>query len=271
MAYNHGILAQLPCLRIPFSHKEIMKPGTPAELAALLNNSRRAAALTGAGISVESGIPAFRGAQGLWNRFDPMEYAHIRAFLADPAKVWVMLKELDATIAAARPNPAHTALAELEKLGKLAGVITQNVDNLHQAAGSANVIEYHGNAHRFICHECRGHWPREALDFHHTPLYCHCGGLVRPDVVFFGELIPAAAQQAAYQLAAACDLMLVIGTSAAVYPAAGLPFTAKEAGAVIVEINLEPTDLTHTLTDYFLAGSAGAVLSQTLAALTTAS
>jgi len=244
-----------------------MEKSTPAALAALLQKSRRAAALTGAGISVESGIPAFRGAQGLWSRYDPVEYAHIRAFMAHPAKVWTMLKELDATIRAARPNPAHTALAELERLGKLAGIITQNVDNLHQEAGSANVIEYHGNAHHFVCHVCRGHWPREALDFDQTPLYCYCGGLIRPDVVFFGEAIPEDALRQAHALAAGCDLMLVIGTSAAVYPAAGLPYTAKDAGAAIVEINLEPTDLTDKLTDYFLSGSASNLLSATVAAL----
>ncbi len=234
-------------------HKEI----TPEKLAALLNNRRRAVALTGAGISVESGIPDFRSPGGLWERFDPMEYAHIQAFRRDPAKVWTLLREMDDTIVRARPNPAHFALAELEARGILTGVVTQNVDNLHQAAGSKRVVEYHGNALRFVCDTCRGQHPRESLDFSQTPLYCLCGGLIRPDVVFFGEAIPPAAQQEAEDLVQHCDLLLVIGTSGEVAPASYLPYTAKEWGAAIVENNLEPTSLTRNLTDHFLPGPAG--------------
>ena len=142
---------------------------TPQELAGIIRRHPRVVALTGAGISVESGIPDFRSAGGLWSRFDPMEYAHIRAFRRNPAKVWAMLKEMDAVITRARPNPAHHALAELEARGFLTGIITQNVDNLHQAAGSKRVVEYHGNALRFVCDTCRGHHPRESLDFSQTP------------------------------------------------------------------------------------------------------
>lgn len=233
---------------------------TPEQLAAILGRSSRVVALTGAGISVESGIPDFRSAGGLWERFDPMEYAHIRAFRRDPAKVWTMLKEMDAIITRARPNPAHLALAALEARGILAGIITQNVDNLHQAAGSRRVVEYHGNALRFRCDQCRGEHPRENLDFDHTPLYCLCGGLIRPDVVFFGEPIPPAAQQEADALARECDLLLVVGTSGEVAPASYLPYTAKEGGAAIVENNLEATSLTRNLTDHFLRGPAGRVL-----------
>ncbi len=235
------------------------KEVTPEELAAILRRHRRLVALTGAGISVESGIPDFRSPGGLWERFDPMEYAHIRAFRAHPAKVWTMLKEMDAVINAARPNPAHYALAALEAQGLLLGIITQNVDNLHQAAGSRRVVEYHGNAHRFVCDTCRGQHPRETLDFERTPLYCLCGGLIRPDVVFFGEAIPAAAQTEAGQLARDCDLLLVIGTSGEVAPASYIPYIAKEHGAVIVENNLEPTRLTYTHADHFLPGKAGEV------------
>ena len=158
---------------------------TPQELAGVIRRHPRVVALTGAGISVESGIPDFRSAGGLWSRFDPLEYAYIRAFRTNPAKVWAMLKEMDAVITRARPNPAHFALAELEARGFLAGIITQNVDNLHQAAGSKRVVEYHGNARRFVCDTCRGHHPRETLDFAHPPLYCLCGGLIRPDVRLF--------------------------------------------------------------------------------------
>jgi len=236
-----------------------MKNITPPELAALLKESRKALALTGAGISVESGIPDFRSKGGLWERFDPMEYATIRAFEKDPAKVWGMLKEMDRILVGARPNPAHYALAELEKRGMLLGVITQNVDNLHQAAGSVNVVEYHGNAHRFACLNCRGKWPREALDFSQTPLYCFCGGLIKPDVVFFGEAIPESAMRQANALVLACDLLLIIGSSMEVAPANMLPQVAKSTGAAIVESNLEHTRQTLYLTDYFLPGPAGVV------------
>lgn len=248
---------------MPAQQKEI----TPERLAAILRRSQRVVALTGAGISVESGIPDFRSPGGLWSRFDPMEYAHIRAFRRDPAKVWTLLREMDTVITQARPNPAHLALAELEARGLLLGIITQNVDNLHQAAGSKHVVEYHGNALRFVCDTCRGRHPRETLDFEHAPLYCLCGGLIRPDVVFFGEAIPAAAQEEAEDLARGCDLLLVIGTSGEVAPASYLPYTAKEWGASIVENNLEPTRLTSTLTDHFLPGPAGKLWPQVLQAM----
>jgi len=234
-----------------------MKETTPEKLAAILRQHRRLVALTGAGISVESGIPDFRSEGGLWERFDPMEYAHIRAFRNNPAKVWELLKEMDATLLRARPNPAHLALAELEAKGLLLGIITQNVVNLHQAAGSKRVVEYHGNAFRFVCDTCKGRHPRETLDFSRTPLYCLCGGLIRPDVVFFGEPIPTRAQEEAEELARECDALLVIGTSGEVAPASYLPFTAKEWGATIIENNLTPTRLTRTLTDHFLPGPAG--------------
>ena len=236
-----------------------MKDITPQELAALIQKSKKAVALTGAGISVESGIPDFRSKGGLWERFDPLEYATIRAFKKDPAKVWVMLKEMDRILVQARPNPAHFALAELEKRGLLLGVITQNVDNLHQTAGSVNVIEYHGNAHRFVCLHCKRSWPRKVLNFKQTPLYCSCGGLIKPDVVFFGEPIPEAAMRQANALVLAADLVLIIGSSLEVAPANMLPQVAKETGAIIVENNLEHTRMSRFLTDSFLPGPAGQV------------
>jgi len=239
--------------------KAKQKEITPELAAALLRQGRRAVALTGAGISVESGIPDFRSPDGLWSRFDPVEYAHIRALRANPAKVWTMLREMEGLISQARPNPAHLALAELEAQGLLLGIITQNVDNLHQAAGSKRVVEYHGNAARLRCDLCHTPQPRESVDFQQPPAYCPCGGLIRPDVVFFGEAIPAAAQAEAEVLARECDLLLVIGTSGEVAPASYLPYTARESGAIIVENNLKPTRLTYTLTDHFLPGPAGKV------------
>jgi NAD-dependent deacetylase len=236
-----------------------MKEITPAQLAELIRKSTKALAITGAGISVESGIPDFRSPGGLWSRYDIFEYATIMAFEKDPAKVWVMLKEMDELLVKARPNPAHYALAELERRGHLLGIVTQNVDNLHQEAGSQNVVEYHGNAHRFVCLQCKGVWPREALDFEKTPLYCYCGGLIKPDVIFFGEDIPEGAMFKANAWALSCDLMLLIGTSMEVAPANVLPQVAKNQGAIIVENNLEHTRLTRFLVDYFLPGPAGEV------------
>lgn len=244
-----------------------MKTGTLAELADLLKTSKSAVALTGAGISVESGIPSFRGAHGLWTRYNPMEYAHIEAFITNPVKVWKLLRELEETIARARPNPAHYALAALEKMGRLQAVITQNVDNLHQEAGSRNVIEFHGNARRFVCLHCGQRFDPATLDFTQLPLYCSCEGLIKPDIVFFGEEIPVDANKAAFDLAETCDLMLVVGTSAAVMPANYLPYAAKKNGARIVEINLETTELTRRLTDYYFDEAASIVLSEAVALL----
>ena len=238
-----------------------MKNSTAAELAELLKKAKLAVALPGAGISVESGIPSFRGPNGLWTRFDPVEYAHIQTFVKNPAKSWELLRLLDDTIAAASPNPAHRALAALEKMGRLKAVITQNVDNLHQEAGSENVIEFHGNARHYSCLSCNKAFDPKTLDFSQVPLYCACGGLIKPDIVFFGEAIPPTASTIAFALAEACDLMLVVGTSAGVVPASYLPFAAKDHGALIVEINPETTQLTQHLTDYYCGGSASLVLS----------
>lgn len=244
-----------------------MKESTPAEVADLLSRSLTPVALTGAGISVESGIPSFRGAGGLWEKYDPFEYAHIQSFLRQPVKVWRMLMELEEVIRRAQPNPAHLALAELERLGKLTAVITQNVDNLHQAAGSRRVIEFHGNARRYVCLRCRRQIPETEVDLSQLPPFCPCGGLIKPDIVFFGEEIPPEASREAFSLAETCDLMLVIGTSAAVMPASYLPFTAKNHGALIVEINPETTSLTRRLTDYYLRSSASQVLPEAVAIL----
>jgi NAD-dependent deacetylase len=216
---------------------------------------------------VESGIPAFRGSQGLWDRYDPMEFAYIGAFLADPGKVWRMLVELEDTVSQARPNPGHSALAELESMGHLRAVITQNIDGLHQAAGNKNVIEFHGNGRRLICLSCHKIYPPEVVNPAELPPRCTCRGILKPDVVFFGEPIPPEASQRAFEEARTCDMMLVIGTSAVVAPASSLPYLAKQQGALIVEINLEKTHLSDTISDYVLEASAGHALSTILGLL----
>ena len=217
-------------------------------------------ALTGAGISTESGIPAFRGSQGLWERYDPEEYAHISAFLENPKKVWGMLKELYGIMKGAQPNPAHKALALLEEHGLLKGVITQNVDGLHQRAGSKRVIEFHGSGETLICLSCGRVFKTDEVSLEDLPPTCPCGGLLKPQIVFFGEPIPPQVLDEAFQEADKCDLMLVVGTSAQVYPAAQLPYKVVERGGKIVEVNLEETPLTRELSTIFLKGSASQIL-----------
>jgi len=225
--------------------------------------SSQCIALTGAGISVESGIPDFRSAQGLWSKYDPMEYAHIDAFRADPEKVWQMLQEMMELVLGAEPNPAHIALAELETMGLLSCVITQNVDGLHQRAGSREVIEFHGSNEWLVCIQCGKRRRPQLLSRGDSPPRCPaCGRILKPDVVFFGEPIPWEAQVRAFEMARTCELVLVVGTSAVVYPAAQIPIAAKSNGAKVVEINTEPTALTGAVSDYILQGSAGTVLSK---------
>ena len=220
-------------------------------------------ALTGAGISTESGIPPFRGKGGLWERFDPMEIAHIDAFMRDPAKVWnILVKEMKATLDTASPNDGHQGLAKLEKMGKLKTIITQNIDGLHQAAGNTDVIEFHGNFAWQRCMDCNNKYETRKVEMIEIPPRCGCGGILRPDAVFFGEMIPSEAMWRSRQAANDCDLMLVVGTSAVVQPAALMPVIAKESGAKIVEINPESTPLTAEISSYLIKGKAGDVLNR---------
>jgi NAD-dependent deacetylase len=224
-------------------------------------HSKKTIAFTGAGISVESGIPDFRGAQGLWQKYDPEEYANIHAFYANPDKVWLMLKDMFSLVMAARPNPAHIGLAELEELGLLSSVITQNVDGLHQAAGNKNVIEFHGSHRTLTCLKCSTKRDGISLTINDLPARCpRCSSLLKPDVVFFGEPIPWEAQVMSFKESESCSAVLVIGTSAVVYPAASIPITAKERGAIVIEINMEPTPLTDQISDYLISGSAGKII-----------
>ncbi|MCX8118146.1 MAG: NAD-dependent deacylase [Desulfobacterota bacterium] len=226
-----------------------------------LLKSRKTIAFTGAGISVESGIPDFRSAGGLWERFDPEEYAHIEAFYAHPEKVWQMLKEMFALVMQAKPNPAHLGLAELERMGLLSTVITQNIDGLHQAAGNTQVIEFHGSHRTLTCLKCATTTDGTLLRVEDLPARCpRCASLLKPDVVFFGEPIPPKAQSASFRESRSCQLLLVIGTSAVVYPAASIPMIAKESGATVIEVNMEPTPLTGRISDYLIMGPAGKII-----------
>lgn len=232
------------------------------ELAASSNT----VALTGAGISVESGIPPFRGKGGLWEKIDPMEFAHIDAFMKDPARVWnVLVKEMKGIVDHARPNDAHKSLARLEVLGTLKTIITQNVDGLHQMAGNTDVIEFHGNFAQLRCLDCDATCETKKIDMSKIPPQCSCGGIYKPDCVFFGEVIPPHLLLRSEQVASNCDIMLVVGTSAIVQPAAFMPVIAKQAGAKVIEINLEKTALSQRASDYFIMGKAGQVMKHLVA------
>jgi len=225
-------------------------------------------ALTGAGISVESGIPPFRGPGGIWENLDPMEYAHIDAFMDDPARVWrVLIADMKSILDRARPNDAHVGLVRLERMGKLKTIITQNVDGLHQAAGSSDVIEFHGNFAWQRCLTCGRRIATAQVDMAEIPPRCACGGILRPECVFFGEMIAPVNLSRSRAAAARCDLMLVVGTSAMVQPAAFMPSIARQAGAKVVEINFEPTPLTGHVAHYSLPGKAGATFNAILAEL----
>ena len=233
--------------------------------AEALAQTNTAVALTGAGISIESGIPPFRGPGGLWEKLDPMEVAHIDAFRRNPEKVWnLLLKGMQDFLDAAQPNAGHTGLAQLERWGFLRAVITQNIDGLHQAAGSRDVIEFHGTFAWQRCQDCEGRIETPRVDLSRIPPRCSCGGIYRPDCVFFGEMIPPEHLERSQQLVTRCDVLLVVGTSATVHPAAMIPLLAKETGALVVEINPEPTPLTGRVSDYLIEGGSGAVFDELL-------
>jgi len=232
----------------------------------VIQSASHVIALTGAGISTESGIPDFRSHGGLWEKYDPAEYATIDAFCSNPGKVWEMLFDMVDLTRNARPNPGHAALAELEKMSILQCIITQNIDNLHQEAGSNNVIEYHGNVSRFECLQCGTVYEDREFDVEkiireRIPPMCRgCHTILKPRVVFFGEMIPRDATIRSQQAAQMADVVLVIGTSAVVYPAAGIPLIAKQNNATIIEFNKETTGLTNYATDIFISGLAGTTL-----------
>jgi NAD-dependent deacetylase len=232
--------------------------------------SARLAVFTGAGISKESGIPTFREPEtGLWAQYDPMQLATPEAYRKDPAFVWSWYEHRFGVAAAAEPNPGHVAIAELEELLPRVVVITQNIDGLHQRAGSTHVIELHGTMHSFRCvdgkHSGFG-WDDFAGQDEKPPRCPECGDYLRPEVVWFGEGLPPDALSAAQQLSAACDVMLIVGTSGVVYPAAAIPMIAGEAGATVIDVNPE-RDALSQMSDVFLPGPGGEVLPALVAAV----
>jgi NAD-dependent deacetylase len=228
------------------------------DAASLIRTSRCLTAFTGAGISVESGIPPFRGEGGLWNRYDP-RMLELDYFLRHPEKSWPILREIFYEhFGKARPNRAHEVLAAWEARGLLKVLITQNIDNLHYEAGSRNVVEFHGNSRTLVCLNCGGKRGADPAFLQDLPPKCGCGGIYKPDFIFFGEGIPIGALAASEKAADETDVMIVVGSTGEVYPAAGVPRRAKNRGARIVEINPSPSEFTP-LADLFIGMKAAEV------------
>lgn len=229
--------------------------------AEYIRNSKYTIAFTGAGISVESGIPSFRGKDGLWNKFNP-KVLDINYFYSEPSVAWKLIKEIFYDFfGKAKPNPAHIALAELETKGILKSVITQNIDNLHQEAGCKNVIEFHGNSQRLICTKCNDITPVEKIDLSVIPPVCKkCKSILKPDFVFYGEGIQKNVFDKSFEETSKADVMIIIGTTGEVYPATLLPNEASKSGCKIIEINTIPSNYTSSITDVFLQGKAGEIL-----------
>ena len=242
-----------------------------AELARLIRENQPCVALTGAGASTESGIPDFRSPTGMWAEFDPREYASLGAFRRDPAKIWRFYAPRFSMVTSAEPNRVHYALAELERLGLLEAVVTQNIDLLHERAGSREVVEVHGSIRTSSCPDCAARYPlAEVLPLVEAgagaPRCTRCEAILKPDVVFFDELLPEQAIDRAFELAERVGLLLVVGSSLEVYPVAGLPFATLEAGGKVAVVTEGPTAVDRRAT-LRISGKAGPILAETVATL----
>jgi NAD-dependent deacetylase len=218
--------------------------------------------LTGAGISAESGVETFRGSNGSWSKLKPEELANFDAFMRNPELVWEWYNYRKTLIHDVKPNPGHYALARMQELVSDFTLVTQNIDNLHIRAGSKNVLELHGNIERSYCIDCGKFAADVEVSSENKVPHCPtCNGIIRPDIVWFGEMLPEGVFEAAAEAANRCELFLTVGTSAVVYPAASLPLIARKNGAYIVEINMERTEISHNVHETLL-GKAGEILPQ---------
>ncbi len=229
----------------------------------VIKKSKYTTAFTGAGISVESGIPPFRGETGLWSKYDP-QVLDLNYFYSSPKESWTVVKEIFYDFfGKAKANDAHIGLGILEKKGLLKEVITQNIDNLHQEGGSSIVHEFHGNSNMLVCTSCSFKDKAEHIDMSRMPVLCpKCKSLLKPDFIFFGEGIPPLAYQKSINAAKNSEAMIVIGTTGEVMPACQLPLLAKDSGATIIEINPETSKFTHSITDIFLQGKATEIINK---------
>ncbi len=233
----------------------------PEELQKILKSAREVVAFTGAGVSAESGIPTFRGTDGLWSKLNPEELANFDAFLRNPQLVSEWYEHRRKITRESKPNPAHIALVELERIFPSFTVVTQNIDNLHERAGSKKVAELHGNIERNYCLGCGKHYDGEEFDRNGTITCPECGGLIRPDIVWFGEMLPVDQWAMAEEAVQRAEVIFVVGTSSVVYPAAELPMAVKRNGGKIVEVNIEETPLSD-FADFSIKGSASRVLTE---------
>lgn len=229
----------------------------------VIKKSKYCIAFTGAGISVESGIPPFRGENSIWSRYDP-GILELDYFLRNPEKSWPVIKEIFYDfLGKAKPNAAHYVLARMESTGLLKCIVTQNIDDLHHQAGSSNIYEFHGNSQRLVCTQCNNYLAVGKADLTVLPIKCSkCDGLMKPDFVFFGEGIPEEAYRNSMAAAQKADVCIIIGSTGEVMPAAHIPFEAKRNGALIIEINPVESQFTGPITDIYLKGKAGDVLSE---------
>jgi NAD-dependent deacetylase len=221
--------------------------------AELIKSSNHTTVFTGAGVSVESGVPPFRGEKGLWNEYDPI-ILDLKNFYKHPEDSWHTIKEIFYDyFGKAEPNEAHQVIARLEKDGYVKAVITQNIDNLHQQAGSQNIFEFHGNSRELVCTECGEKYPVTEKLLAELPPRCKkCGEILKPDFVFFGEAIPERAEKLSFEEAEKADLFIVIGTTGEVQPASLIPVVARSKGAKIIEINIKKSNFTDDITDLFI-------------------
>ncbi len=231
--------------------------------ANILKNAKHVVAFTGAGISVESGIPPFRGIDGLWSNHDP-QVLDLSYFYANPLESWTVIKEIFYDFfGKAKPNDAHKGIAFLEEAGIVKETITQNIDNLHQEAGSKIIHEFHGNSQQLICTSCSATYPAFEINLNKLPPLCDsCHSLLKPDFIFFGEGIPQEAYEASVKAAQNADVFLVVGTTGEVTPSCHIPILAKEKGAKIIEINPEESKFTNSITDIYLQKKASIIMNQ---------
>ncbi|MBQ5402959.1 MAG: NAD-dependent deacylase [Bacteroidales bacterium] len=241
-----------------------MNENAVLEIASIIKNAKSMIAFTGAGISVESGIPSFRGEGGLWSKYDP-GILSLSRFIDSPSVCWKSIKEIFYDYwGKSEPNSAHKALAKLEELGFLKAVVTMNIDNLHQKAGSKKVIEFHGTLDQMVCMNCGKKYSVKDVSLENLPPKCKCGGILKPDFIFFEEGIPQNAYKESFALAEKADVVLVIGTTGEVTPAAYIPTVAKQKGAKIIEINPSKSAYTDNITDIYLPEKAGIALTEIL-------
>jgi len=257
-------------LTFVFSKKGLIMIGANKikEAADAIKKSSYIFAFTGAGISVESGIPPFRGENGIWGKYDP-KVLELGYFYENPVESWKVIREIFYEyFGKSKPNKAHKVLAELESKNLLQGIVTQKIDNLHQESGSKEVYEFHGNMKKLLCTDCGRYYDVSEIDLEKLPPLCSaCNGLLKPDFIFFGEGIPPEAYQKSMEAAQKAEVVILIGTTGEVMPAAQIPYIAKQNGAKVIEVNTEPSKFTSAITDIYLEGKATKVMGQLMVAL----